>query len=80
MDGSNIEFVVVSFDGSVAYPSGQSIYPSGHLPTEVTPHTSMLDHKVHTNGVAHVPKAVCHPVDSSTHPNTEQHTSPHRMT
>ena len=57
MDGSNIECVDVSFDGSIANPSGLCINPSGHLPTEVTPRTSMLDQKVHTNGVAHVPKA-----------------------
>ena len=49
MDGSNkVECVVVSFAASVANPYGPRINPSGHLLSEVTPRTSMLDHKVHT--------------------------------
>ena len=48
MDGSNkVECVVVSFAASVANPYGPRINPSGHLLSEVTPRTSMLDHKVH---------------------------------
>ena len=49
---------------SAATPSGGCVNPdSGNCVIGVTSHATMFDSKVHSNGVAHVPKAISNCAD-----------------